>query len=50
MFPQSGMTSAINILTRHNADRAKNGEVEREGEAKPIKPAPGLFPSPAGVE
>lgn len=50
MLPQSGMTSTINILTRHHADRAKNGEVEREEEAKPIKPAPGLFPLPAGVE
>ncbi|WP_234113496.1 hypothetical protein [Citrobacter freundii] len=49
MFLHSGTTRPVNVLTRHHAGSAKNGEVEREGEHKPIKPAPGLFPSPAGV-
>ena len=49
MFLRSGTTSLVNILTRHHAAKAKNGEVKREGEAKAIKPAPALFPPPAGV-
>lgn len=49
MFLYSGTTSPVNVLTRYHAARAKNGEVEREEGVNHIKPAPGLFPSPAGV-